>query len=212
MLYRIDDYMIQCEVCEKLFPMSVDFEEIIDADEYTDIAKGVEDGLINRINCRLCGSEFTFENPILIYSWSAKMYVTANFPENAYSVKSLENILRISGAQDISLRKTQYAIEACEKIHISKSGLCDAKVELFKLLKFPDYKDMDIIEETIIFDRIENDQLVFSHRNFTDEILNVYRFSAFEYETLKHNLPEIPNGIWYQIDKYWVIKHTEDEI
>ena len=184
---------------------------MIDADGYDSFADGVRSGLCNRVKCPYCGSEFTIENPILIYSWQYKMYVTAAFYEDFYPVNDFANALRIAGAEDITLRKTDYAVEATEKIHIVNYGLCDIKTEFFKVFKFPDYINMRNDEETIIFDRIENDNLIFSHRHFTDEIINTSAIPVSEYESFECEIPHVPKGKWFKIDKNWVLKHLEDK-
>ena len=103
------------------------------------------------------------------------MYATAGFNNydgiDYFKASNLENALKIANAKDVNLRKTDYAIEACEKIHIAKHGLCDVKTELFKLRYFPDYEKMKIEDETIIFDRIKDANLIFSHRHFTDTVI-----------------------------------------
>lgn len=206
------DYLIQCEICDKLFPMRPVFNEIIDADGFDDIAQGVDDGLCNRITCSYCGGEFTFENPIMIYSWLHKTYVTAAFPDDYFRVSNIENALRIADAKDVTLRKTDYAIEATEKIHIAKYKLSDIKTEHFKVVRFPEYKNMKNDEEVIIFDKLENGNLFFSHRHFTDKIITKFIIPLSEYEAFESNLPEVPKGKWFKIDKHWVLKHMEDKI
>jgi len=207
------DCLIQCEVCDKLFPKRYNYANVIDADGYDDLAYGVEEGLCNRITCPYCGIEFTLENPMLVYSWQYKTYATAGFPEfdglDLYSTANLKNALRISGAQDINLRKTDYAIEACEKIHIAKYGLCDVKTEFFKIINFPDYVNMKSDEETIVFDKISNENLIFSHRHFTDTVITRYTIPFSEYSSLVCKIPSAPKATWIKINKEYILNHPE---
>jgi len=207
------DCLIQCEVCDKLFPKRYNYANVIDADGYDDIAYGVEEGFCNRITCPHCGIEFTLENPLMVFSWQYKTYATAGFIEidglDFYKTANLQFALNLSGAKDVNLRKTDYAIEACEKIHIAKHGLDDVKTELFKLAIFPEYADMKSDEETIIFDRIQDGNLIFSHRHFTDSIITKFYVPFSQYESFECNIPSAPKAKWIKIDKEYILNYPE---
>jgi hypothetical protein len=189
-------------VCYKRFPKFITLTDCIDADFE-------DDELPNRVICPYCKSEFNCEIPLILYSWKYKTYVAAACPDDFFSSHDLRNALRISGANNITLRKTDYAIEAYEKIHIAKYNLNDAKVEVFKLTYIPEYKDMKNDEETILFERTENDIMIFSHCYFTGEILKEYKIPLSKYENLNFDIPDIPNGKWFKIDKAWALKLLE---
>lgn len=207
------DCLIQCEVCNKLFPKRYDYTSIIDADGYDNVAYGVEEGLCNRITCPHCGIEFTLENPLLVCSWQYKTYATAAFPEfdglDLYKTANLENALRISDARDVNLRITDYAIEACEKIHIAKYGLCDVKIEYLKIIQFPDYVKMKSDEETIVFDKMHNNKLIFSHRHFTDTVITRYEIPFSEYVSQDCKIPSAPKAEWIKINKEFILNQSE---
>lgn len=203
------DCLIQCEVCYKLFPTPDIYHKVIDADGFDYAAKGIEEGLCNRIVCPHCHIEFTVENPLLIYSWQYKIYAASYLNNMIFDAANLENALRISGARDVTLRKTDFALEAAEKINIARFKLNDIKIEKFKTIKFPQYISMKSNVETIVFDKIENDFMIFTHRHFTDSIISKFSVSLSEYNDFKLELPYVPNGTWVKIDKNWISKNTE---
>lgn len=203
------DCVIQCEVCYKIFSTPDIYNRIIDADGFDYAAKGIEEGLCNRAACPHCHIEFTVENPLLIYSWKHKVYAASYLCNMIFDAANLENALKISGASDVTLRKTNFALEAAEKINIARFELNDIKIEKFKTIKFPQYISMKSNVETIVFDRIENDFMIFTHRHFTDSVISNFFVPLDEYNNFEFEIPDVPKGTWIKIDKNWILKNTE---
>ena len=63
---------------------------------------------------------------------------------------------------------------------------------------------------TINFSRINFDEenIVFSHRDFTDKLLKTYQISMCEYSHMCD--VNIPRGEWITADRDWAINFMED--
>lgn len=100
-------------------------------------------------------------------------------------------------------------MDASEKIRIAKNGLNDGMIEILKLMQFPQYKDMDLKDEYIVYDSTNDNFLIFTHRDSYDNILDTYSVNMEIY----NNIPQvhIPCGDWQIIDRDWAKKKLEDK-
>lgn len=203
-----DNYII-CEECYKVFFSYARIACIIDADSYDSYSQSVKTGLINRIVCSACKSEFTFETPLLIYSLRHRIAVVAAFSEDPPYNSRLPFAFKAAGAGNINLRIAPYASSAAEKIRIVSNGLDDIKTELFKVNEFACYKDMDESDEYITFERTENNNLIFTHRDFKDIVLKEFSIPIKKYNDFNPVLPDVPAGKWFKADKEWAVNYME---
>lgn len=205
-----DNYII-CEECYRLFFSYVNIAYIIDADSYDSFARSIKTGRLNRVTCPYCKSEFTYETVLYIYSVKYSMAVIASHNTDPVSTERTPELFRLLGMSDYKFRVVPYASCAAEKIRIASEGLDDLKVELFKFRTFKDYKNMDPCDEYITFERIEDDSIIFSHRDFKDDILAEYRISMNEYLEYNPILPDVPECTWFRGDKSWALKYYTEE-
>lgn len=206
---------ITCEndSCKRHFYKYIFFASIIDIDRGDEPADAVMNGgAVNRVKCPFCGCEFTYETPLMIFSQKYKIYTASTFDEQFIYTSAFENALRIAGETDLRLRLTQFAFEAAEKIRLAAFGLSDAKAEMFKLVRFENYKDMDTAYEYIVFDKLTDNTLIFTHRDYTDKILEVYEISYDEYKRFSPDVSGVRNACWLEIDKQWSIRRLEDTL
>ena len=205
----IPDGSIRCENCNSFFNKYVRFETVIDADSYDEASQNALEGIINRVTCPYCKTEFTYENPFMLHSYSCKSIAVAAVSSELVNVSNLSVALKISGAGEWQLRRCDFARDAAEKIRIFKSGLNDAAIELIKLRQFHDYRNMDLYDEYIIFDNLIDDKLIFSLRDYTDNVKDTYEIDMSVY----NNTPKlsIPTAKWIKINKRFAIK-TEDKL
>ena len=105
------------------------------------------------------------------------------------------------------LRRCRFTANSSEKIRIFKAGLNDGTIELLKLKRFPEYRDMVLDDEYIVFEYSDEENLVFSHRDFTDKLLKTYQISMCEYSHMCD--VNIPRGEWITADRDWAINFME---
>lgn len=209
----VPDGGILCEndKCKRVFYKYVCINDTINIDEHGDLSEAVlKNGLINRVTCPFCQCNFTVEMPLLIFSQQYKIYAAAALDHDMIHTSNFQNALRIAGAQDLKLRITKYAFEASEKVRLAALGIDDAALEMFKLVKFPQYRDMRIENEYIVFDSITNGIMKFVHCDYTDKILNSYEVPVSEFNLFSAGKPGAETGKWLSIDKDWAANHLED--
>ncbi len=205
---------ITCEndKCKKHFYDYIFLKSIINFDEGGKDAKAIlNGGTINRVTCPYCKCNFTYETPLLLFSQNHKIYAASTFDDDFIYTSNCENALKIAKSDDLNLRITDYAFEAAEKIRLAYFGIDDAKIEIFKLITFPKCKDMDKAFEYMVFDRVENDFLIFSHRDYTDKILKSFEILKSDFEKFDFDFKPPITGKWAKTDNKWAIKQLEDK-
>ncbi len=180
----------------------------IDVDNDTPDSKNAHSGIINRVRCPYCNTEFTYEIPLFIYSQADNYAIASAFDDEYVNVHSFELASQISGMSKWKLRRCAFTMNSAEKLRIFRSGLDDGKTELLKLYTFEKYRHMNLTDEYIVFDSFDGDNLFFSHRDFTDAVLNNFKVPISEYSLICDT--NIPCGKWINIDRSWAIKFTED--
>lgn len=204
----VTDNQIVCENCYKLY---VGFNHIInsiDIDDDTEDSKNAISGIINRVTCPYCDTEFTYEVPLFMFSQADKYGIISAFEDEYVNIHSFNLASKISGISEWKLRKCAFAMDSAEKVRIFKANLDDGKIELLKLSLFDKYRDMNLVDEYIVFDSLEGDNLFFSHRDFTDVVLDKYKVPISEYSLICDT--NIPCGNWINIDRSWAINFMED--
>lgn len=205
-----DNYII-CEECYRLFFSYVNIACIIDADSYVSYARSIKTGRLNRVRCPYCKSEFTFETMVYMYSVKHSMAVIAGCNADPISTSRMPHLFKMLGMSDYRFRVVPYASCAAEKIRIAAEGLDDLKVELFKFRIFDNYKSMDPCDEYITFERVEGDFIIFTHREFKDNILAEYQIPMDKYLEYNPILPDIPKCTWFRGDKSWALNYYTEE-
>jgi hypothetical protein len=201
----LPDIEILCEECDEYFFKYEFINNIFDLDADPKYA----DGLFNRIKCPRCDTEFTYETPILVFSNTKRLLICASVNNDGFiNINSLKRAFEISGSTDWTLRRCSFAMDAGEKIRIFNNGLDDGKVELVKLKCFDDYKNMDLTDNYITFENLRDNELVFTYRDFKDNILETRYISFEEYKTMPQT--KVPPQTWYTIDRDWAINYMEE--
>ncbi len=201
----IPDCNIACEGCDKFFVYYTNIYSIVDADAKNELAKAAYSGIINRITCPYCNTEFTYEGPLFIHSYINKFAVTAQFPDYYTNITSIDTAGRISGFDTWKLRNCSFAMDASEKVRIFTCGLNDGTIEIVKLKTFANYSQMNLLDEYISFEALKGDILIFSHRDYTDKIIRMHEVSKSIYD--KEAVICIPNGRWMKIDRNWAMEY-----
>lgn len=203
----VPDGCIRCENCNKFFNRYVFLKSIIDTDSYEEASREAVCGVINRVTCPYCKTEFTYESPLMLHSYSNKIIAVAATNDELFNAFKLSLALKISGACDWSLRRCEFARDAAEKIRIFTYGLNDAAIELMKLRYIPGYAELDLFDEYIVFDKITETDFVFTLRDYTDKITRTYSINKQEYDKIPKET--IPTAEWITIDRNYVLKLEE---
>lgn len=199
-----------CEDCYYFSYINVKLLQVIDAEGYGKYAESAKSGLINRVRCRHCGAEFTYELPLLLYSMSHNIAAYACCDEPPPENTRFRYAMQLVGMGDINLRYVRFASEAAEKIRIAMDGFDDLKMELFKFKEFPEYEKMDVSDEYITYERVEDNNLVFTRRNFKEDLLKTMTVDIDNYKEFKPILPQVPTGVWCRADKTWAKNYLEE--
>ena len=201
----LPDSEILCEECDTYFFKYAFVQNEFDADADPSCMSG----LINRITCPSCKTEFTFETPILMYSHTNRFLLCSSFKnEQILNITSLKRALEITKCDKWRLRRCTYAMDAAEKARIFVLSLDDGKIELLKLKFFDDYKDMDLSDNYITFENITDDRLVFTYRDYKDNILETRYIPKDAYNSMPET--SLAPYEWHKIDRSWAIKTMED--
>jgi len=203
----VPDGNIACENCDRFFVSYTHIYARVNIDAKNELAKAAYNGMINRITCPYCNTEFTYEAPLFAHSYINKFAVISQFPDCYKDITSMHRAAKISGLDSWKLRNCRFAMDASEKIRIFSNGLNDGIVEIIKLKAFSDYSQMNLLDEYITFEGAINDCLVFTHRDYTDRIIEKYNVPKSMYNTEPDNF--IPNGRWIKIDRNWAQKTLE---
>lgn len=202
---------IRCENCYEYFYRYVHITNVIDTDKNDELSKSAATGLINRVVCPFCNAEFTYENPLVLFSNTSKIVCYAQHSVLPLASRDFTLITKITGCNDWSFRLCDFAMDASEKIRIFKDGLKDYVIEILKVNRFPEYKDMVLEDEYITYDGKDDSNLYFSKRSDLDIVLDKYTIPLSEYSRIEEAVDaEIPTGKWLCIDRDWAINNTEE--
>ena len=198
---------IRCERCNKIFFRYAEICNLFDADSESDSSPLIN-GNINRIVCRYCKTEFTFETPVVVYSYIHKYFIFADC--NIYHVPARKFSLStsISGAKDWKFRVVAFAADASEKVRIFRDGLNDAAIELIKLKHIKEYRTLILEDEYITYEEITEKGIHFTKRDDCDKVLKNY-YLPFSLYLKELNYNSI-TGDWTRIDRNWALKQTEE--
>ena len=119
----------------------------------------------------------------------------------------MPNALKISGYDDLKLRAVDFSSEAAEKIRIVSAGFDDIKLEMLKLEYISGYRDMDPADEYITFETLKNSNLIFTHRDFMDNVISEIEIPVEKYNAFNPQIPKIKNGEWFKADKKSIINY-----
>lgn len=207
----IPDSSIRCENCHEVFYRYVEITNVIDTDRIGKFAIEAISGLVNRVVCPFCKAEFTFENPMIMYSNTSKIVCYTCYDVLPLNCRDFKLLAKITHCTDWSFRLCRFTMDASEKIRIFKDSLNDAAIEIIKLRNFPEYRNMILEDEYITYEKTNADMLCFTKRNDLDEIKDNLFVPISEYKTVLHTLPEMPFSQWMCIDRNWAIEYTEEK-
>ena len=206
----IPDDCIHCENCHEFFYRFVHITNVIDADKNDELGKSAVSGLVNRVVCPFCNAEFTYENPLVVYSNTSKIVCYADYHVLPLVCRDFTLLTKITGCSDWNFRLCDFAMNASEKIRIFKDNLQDSIIEILKLNSLPEYRTMILEDEYITYDGKDDEKLYFSKRSDLDITLENYTIPLSEYNQLNDGKTQIPTGNWLCIDRDWAIKNTEE--
>lgn len=202
----ITDGPIICERCQSFFCSYGIMHSFVDADSLDISTKQAFDGTINRVTCPVCSDSFTYESPMIIYSHNDKFAICAHFYDEYICNGSFETLIAIAGMKDWKFRRCTFSMFAFEKLRIFKNKLDDTVIEQIKLTHFPQYRDMDLELEYIVYESHNDKELFFSKKDFTGKTIKNFSVPMTEYRKFD---TFSTTGKWQWANREETIKITE---
>ena len=197
---------IRCQRCDNIFFAYVEVNDLFDADLDNDIISGI----VNRVECTDCDAEFTFETPIVIYSYIHKFIISTDCDVYPLPCRKFGLATQIAKSADWKFRTTSFTADAAEKIRIFKDKLCDGIIELLKIKHITEYKSLNLTEEYIVYENHDDTNIYFSKRDDCDNLLKTYTIPFRFYINETKIQKPIPTGDWIRVDREWAINKLEE--
>lgn len=197
----IRSFNARCQECEKAFSIAQRFCTVVNLDIEGFEKDGFEDGSLNRITCPLCNTEFTYEIPMIVFSYEMRFACLVEPCARNSLVKEPPHIILPDG---FMFRRVSYLAEAMEKYRIFKSGCDDCVIEYIKLLSFKDEEALPFDEKNIVFENKNADEYEFSQLDYNNRVLNKYKIT-FKGSDIADSLINFKNSLggnrWHRIDR-----------
>lgn len=191
-----------CQSCDKRFKIKERFSAVINLDIAGFERDGFLTGKLNRLKCPICGSEFTYEIPMIVFSMKKKFAILIEPNLTRGNLDKIKNPPHVILPDDFEFRAVRYLTEAKEKYDIYSYSLDDTVIEYIKLQSFSDDMAMPFNERNMVFVSYDDGIYTFYQVDYNDNILNTYHV---EFEN--NNIPEYilnmtkSHNSWLKIDR-----------
>lgn len=202
----ITDGPIACEKCQSFFCSYSIMHSFVDADSLDTTTNEAYNSTLNMVTCPSCGDRFTYESPLIIYSHADKFAICADYSDEYISNGSFSTLVKIGGMVEWKFRKCKFSMFGFEKLRIFKNGLDDTIIEQIKLIHFPEYKNMDLDDEYIVYESHKKNEIFFSHKDFTGKTIKNVSVPMSEYTKFDSFCKY---GIWQTADRNEAMKYME---
>ncbi len=157
--------------CSKNFWSTKPVYRHVNADADGTVIEDFENYNFNRVKCKYCKTEFTYEMPLVVYNLKKGYFVFTG--QNIIRDDRLPRLFEILGVENFKIYHVPYYAFAVEVVNVYKYNLdydtiCDIKNKELNASK------LDIKREYIIFNRFENDTLYYHHLNYLNVIEKTY--------------------------------------
>lgn len=208
-------FMAICQKCEKTFDTNFTVINSVNIDFKGYQSEKLLDNNINRIICPYCNCNFTYERPFVAYSVKQRFAVLADFNfkgENFYFGR--KNLFMLFKLNDMKFRIVNYMCEVSEKYRIFCNNLDDYKIEYIKYKFFDDKYFNDKTNKILLFDKLEDNNIILNLHSDSDDILDTYKIPYKEYEeaNIQFNPSYYHNDqcIWYNINTNYIKEHINE--
>ena len=193
-----------CQECLRRFETDKSISTSINLDTDSFEKELFLTGKLNKVTCPYCMCEFTYEIPLVIFSFSKKFacYVTPSaLPGEKINPIPLQPFIFGEGFR---CRTVDYLIEALEKYKIELNSCDDYIVEYIKLNFFDDKDALPTNEINLLFDSKDEDVYYFVQTDYNNQILNKYNICFPDSEIPEHILDKsksLNNYLWHKINR-----------
>lgn len=196
----------RCQNCNEFFLVKRLMENVINLDESEN--EKFFNHEVNKVKCKKCMSEFTFELPMVIfstkYNFAIKVSPTLN-PENGIESYVTPHYLVCS---DFRFREVTYQIEAVEKAKIFLDGFDDRYIEYVKLTKFEDKDATPFDTNNVVYDHSDPHNLYFKKYDSDNNVTGNYAVPVSESDIPGNIYADITtNDKWKIINRYTMKKY-----
>ena len=155
-------YHCLCQDCDKVFQINRYMTTVINIDEDVDECIQLLSTTLNCVKCPECGSVFSYEIPMLLFSNKHKFAIRVNPLLDSYEAYSGDEPPVFVSQFQYKYRDVAFQIEAVEKVRIFMAGLDDKMIEYIKLKNFKDEDATPFEEVNIVFESADNHHFYFS--------------------------------------------------
>jgi len=208
-------YRAICQKCKKSFNLDLIVVNSVNIDFAGHYREKLLNNSLNRVTCPHCKCNFTYERPHVAYSLKNKFAVICDFDfdEKVYCCGN-HHLFEMFKINNMKFRIVNYMCETSEKFRILLSGLDDIKIEYLKYKLFDKEFFEDKSNKILLFDKILDENLVFSLYTDTDDVIETYKIPYDNYLglCLNYNFSYNLNGkcLWYKIDTKYIKEYINE--
>ena len=201
-------YHCLCQDCDKFFQLNRYMTTVINIDEDVDECIQLLSVTLNCVKCPECGSAFSYEIPMLLFSNKHKFAIRVNPSLVAYEADSGDEPPVFLSQFQYKYREVTFQIEALEKVRIFMAGLDDKLIEYIKLKTFKDEDATPFEDVNIVFESADNHSFFFAKMDSNNNIIARYEVNRKEYDDICFD--DCLNR-WQCINRYTINRYIKKE-
>jgi len=205
---KILAYHCLCQDCDKIFQINRYMTNVINVDDDVEEYIKLLSLTLNCVKCPECGSVFSYEIPMLIFSNKHKFAIKVNPLRDSYESGSNDELPALLSKFNYKYREVTFQIEAVEKLRIFMADLDDKLIEYIKLKTFKDEDATPFEDVNIIFESTDKRCLHFAKMDSNNNIIARYEVEHKNYDNVKFN--DEPNK-WQYINRFTINKYIAKE-
>ncbi len=202
-------YHCLCQDCDKIFQINRYMTNVINIDEDVDECIQLLSVTLNCVKCPECGSAFTYEIPMLLFSNKYKFAVKVNPSLDSYEFGIDDEPPCFLSKFKYKYREVAFQIEALEKVRIFMADLDDKLIEYIKLKTFEDEDATPFEDVNIVFESADEHSFFFAKMDSNNNIIARYEVERKVYGDINFN-SEFDK--WQCINRYTINSYIEKEI
>lgn len=198
----------KCQECNEMFLVRQLMTTVIDLDTHD--ANLFFEHNVNKVICKNCSAEFTFELPMVIFSRKAKFAIRVSPTLDPDLCTEKFDAPYLLTCSEYKFRIVTYQIEAIEKAKIFMANLDDRYIEYIKLCSFSDAQATPFNTFNIIFDSIDDKNFYFKRYDSNNNVIDKYTvpISSLDESDIKYTDYDF-HKYWNQINRFSVKSYIE---
>ena len=202
-------YHCLCQDCDKFFQINRYMTNVINIDDDVDECIQLLYITLNIVKCPECGSSFSYEIPMLLFSNKHKFAIKVNPSLDSYETYNGDEPPIFLSHFKYKYREVTFQIEALEKVRIFMADLDDKLIEYIKLKTFKDEDATPLEDVNIVFESADNHCFFFAKMDSNNNIVAHYEVERNEYSDIKFS-NELNK--WQCINRYTIDRYRKGEL